>query len=192
VGVLRPPRDRSTSLGSSRRNRRRASDSLPSARCPWPVTSHASVRRSSAVQRSRSAALALAAACSQAKCPRRQCGVPPMASPLLSAHPLKRRARVVVLNPHPLGGLLGRCAAYVHLPQVLIARHAQWNALALEHRRGAGFPPPIVGGLAGCRGLAGHAPSVAGRRDDRERVELSSQLRLMHPKVGLRVRPAPS
>jgi hypothetical protein len=33
-----------------------------------------------AAQRSRSAALVLAVACSQAKCPRRQCGVPPMAS----------------------------------------------------------------------------------------------------------------
>jgi hypothetical protein len=32
-----------------------------------------------AAQRSRSVALVLAAACSHAKCPRRQCGVPPMA-----------------------------------------------------------------------------------------------------------------
>jgi hypothetical protein len=41
------------------------------------------------------------------------------------------------MHLHLLGGLLWRCAACVHLPQVPLTRHARWIALALEQQRGA-------------------------------------------------------
>jgi hypothetical protein len=68
-------------------------------------------RSTIAAQRSRSAALVLAAACSHARC--RQCGVPPMASRLLFAHPLESRAGVVGRHSRLLGGLLRRAALAV-------------------------------------------------------------------------------
>jgi hypothetical protein len=79
----------------------------------------------------------------------------------------------MVMHLHLLDGLLWRCAFYEQLPPVSLSHHTHRNALALKHRRSAGFPGAVIRGCARwlCRlatALGGHAPILSGWHDGRD------------------------